>query len=112
MLDIDERFIFLPGYKYFDMREPEVLDEEFDVIIADPIYKWGEDVLHRTINTLSKQNYSQKLLIVYYTNKKTSFLEIFKDYDLKPSSYYPKYSNVQDEAAEKIVVCYSNFKFP
>ena len=112
VLDIDKRFIFLPGYKYYDMREPEVLDEEFDVIIADPIYNWEEAVLLRTINTLSKQNYSQKLLVVYYTNKKTSFLETFQDYGLKQTSYYPKYSSVQEEAAEKRVMCYSNFKFP
>jgi hypothetical protein len=35
-LDIDKRFDYLKGYKYFDILKPECLDFKPDVIIFDP----------------------------------------------------------------------------
>ena len=36
ILDIDERFADLPGFRHFDLRRPDWLDEEFGIIICDP----------------------------------------------------------------------------
>jgi hypothetical protein len=111
LLDIDKRFSFLPGYKYYDITKPEVLNEKFDVIIMDPTFKWGDGVLLKTINAISHHDHSQKVLLIYLSSRGTSILQTFKDYNLKPTGYYPKYSNVRGKG-KKIVMCYSNFQFP
>lgn len=111
VLDIDKRFSFLPGYRYYDLKNPKVLNEEFDVIIMDPNITCGETILLKAINTLSKRNYNQKLLILYHTQNNLSFLMTFKDYNLHPTGYYPKYCNIKEQA-NKNFMFYANFEFP
>ena len=111
LLDIDKRFSFLPGYKYFDITKPEVLNEKFDVIIMDPTFKWGEHPLLNTIKVLSQNDHSQKVLLFYMSTHAKSILKTFKEFNLKPTRYYPKYSNLRGEG-KKFIMCYSNFEFP
>ena len=111
LLDIDNRFSSLPGFICYDISKPKVLDEKFDVIIMDPTFKFGDDVLLKAVNILSHNDYSQKLLLIHATSNTTSILKKFKEYNLRPTGYYPKYSNLRKEG-KKIVMCFSNFKFP
>ena len=111
LLDIDKRFNFLPGYKYYDITKPDRFDEKFDVIIMDPTFGWGEGILLKTVNILSHNNHSQKIFLVHMADHELSILEIFKDYQLKPTEYYPKYANLRGEG-RKFVKCFANFDFP
>lgn len=111
LLDVDKRFSFLPGYMYYDLANPELLDEKFDLIIMDPTFGRGEGVLLKAINILSQNDHSQKILLVYMSSHDISILEIFKDYKLKPTGYYPEYTNLRG-GGKKFVMCYSNFEFP
>ena len=111
LLDIDERFSFLPGFIYFDITKPKVLDEKFDIIIMDPTFNWGDDVLLKTVNILSHNDNSQKLLLIHRLSNSTSILEKFKEYNLKPTGYYPEYSNIH-WGWKNYVMCFSNFEFP
>src|SRR5690242_2685130 len=38
LLDYDLRFNSLPGFRHFDLLKPEPLDEDFDVVVFDPIF--------------------------------------------------------------------------
>ena len=111
ILDIDKRFSFLPGYKYYDLENPHALDEKFDIIVADPNLSLEEIVILRAINTISNMNYHQKLLILYETEKEASLLKTFQAYDLHPTQYYPIYCNITDEG-RRYHQFYANFNFP
>jgi len=54
ILDVDERFAALPGYRRYDLYRPEWLGEEFGLIICDPpFYKVSLSQLFSTIRTLT-----------------------------------------------------------
>ncbi len=108
VLDIDKRFDFLPGYRYYDLRKPEYLNETYDVIILDPIF-FPPEFLLRVINVLTRNNYNQRLLIVYKTSMEKHFLEVFEEYGVFPSNYYPDYPHVS-EAGKKEFMFYANFE--
>ena len=36
ILDIDERFADVRGFRYYDLYKPEWMDQEFDLILCDP----------------------------------------------------------------------------
>src|SRR5690242_16297101 len=38
LLDYDERFRTIPGFRSFDLLKPEPVHEDFDVLIFDPIF--------------------------------------------------------------------------
>ena len=111
VLDIDKRFSFLPGYKYYDLRFPTIVIEVFDVIVMDPIFKYGDAVLLNAINNISKENYDQKLLIVHTTADSSLFLRTFSDYKLQPTGYHPEFCNLTGER-NKMYMFYANFEFP
>lgn len=108
ILDIDKRFDFAPGYMYFDLEKPVEVDQTFDVIIVDPIFV-EPAVLLKAINTITKDNYNQKLMVVYPVRWENRLLEVFKEYQLSPSGYHPQHTYVTEEGRKKYQF-YSNFK--
>src|SRR5690242_10355913 len=36
LLDIDTRFAYLPKFRYYDLRNPEDVDDQYRIVIFDP----------------------------------------------------------------------------
>lgn len=107
VLDIDKRFKFLPGYRYFDLLKPTSFEEQFDLIIMDP-YFFSPDKLVVAIDCLSKSQYQQKLLLVYKTTEEQKLLDAFAKYDLKRTEHHPSHTMVTEEGRKEFAF-YANF---
>jgi hypothetical protein len=96
ILDIDERFVSLPGFRHYDLYRPEWLGEEFDVIVCDPpFFKVSLSQLFSAIQLLSRHNYQQPLLLSYLRRRTDNVLGTFARFNLAPTGYCPLYQTVQ-----------------
>ena len=57
--DIDKRFEKLPGFRYFDLKEPyEITEKDFDLIFIDPpFFTVSLDQQARAMSVLAKNNF-------------------------------------------------------
>ena len=95
ILDIDERFANLPGFRHFDLRRPDWLDEEFGIIICDPpFFNLSLSRLFAALRLLAHNNYKQPLLISYLTRRSTQLLSTFARFGLTRTGYRPHYQTV------------------
>lgn len=97
ILDIDERFSDIPGFHFFDIKNPKWSHfERFDLILCDPpFFNTRFSHLFKAIRLLSQFDYNQPLLISYLRRRSRSFLKTFKMFNLKPTEYFPSYQTVQ-----------------
>ena len=67
LCDIDKRFDELPGFNYFNLKEPyDFPDKTFDMIFFDPpFFSVTLEQQFRAISTLAKGDFSTKLLLSY-----------------------------------------------
>lgn len=108
ILDIDERLNFLTGFKKFDIRRPEPLNESFDVILVDPPLDLELEVVLDAVNTVTRKRYETNLAILHETNTANSLLKHFEPYRLSPTYYNPVYCNVRKSARHQFMF-YANF---
>ena len=92
VLDIDERFAYLPGYRRFDLYEPEDFGEKYDLIICDaPLFTIPMSQLFDVIKMLSQNDYTQQMIVTYKTEFAPAILEAFTPFGLESTGYYPPY---------------------
>ena len=97
ILDIDERFADLPGFRRFDLYRPEWLGEEFKLIVCDPpFYNVSLSQLFAALRTLGLNDFRQPLLVSYLKRRESAILGTFAKFDLRPTGYMPSYQTVQD----------------
>jgi len=95
ILDIDERFSHLPGFKAFDIYKPAWLGEEYGLIICDPpFFNVSLSQLFKAIRILSRYDYRQPLLLCYLARRAANVLGTFSHFNLQPSGFYPTYQTV------------------
>ena len=96
ILDRDERFADLPGFRRFDVLRPEWTGEDYDIILCDPPF-FGVSLsqLSRAIKLLSRHDYSQPLLICYLKRRENKLLGAFSKFTLQPTGYFPGYETVR-----------------
>lgn len=103
ILDIDERFSSLPGFRRFDLHRPEWLGEEFGIIVCDPpFYGVSLSRLFAALRLLSRNLYTQPLLISYLVRRSSSILGTFARFNLEPTNYRPTYQTVQKVTRNEI----------
>jgi hypothetical protein len=103
ILDIDERFANLPGFRRYDLYRPEWLGEEFGIIVCDPpFYNVSLSQLFAAIRMLSRNLYTQPMLVGYLVRRQSSILGTFSRFNLQPTGYRPQYLTVQKSERNEI----------
>lgn len=70
VLDIDERFSHLPGFRRWNMRRPEHLGERFDVIVCDPpFFTVSLSELFRALRLLQGFDPSTPVVLTHLTRR-------------------------------------------
>ena len=96
ILDIDDRFEGVEGYRRYNLHRPEWLDEEFDVILCDPpFYSISLSRLFKALRTLGRNDFRQRLMVSYLTRREAAVLGTFRKFGLVPTGYFPEYQTVQ-----------------
>jgi len=100
VLDIDERFADVPGYRRYDLYRPEWLGQEFDLIVCDPpFFNVSLSQLFAAIRTLARHQFDQPLLISYLCRRSDNIQGTFAPFGLRAMGYRPGYLTV--EATER-----------
>ena len=108
LLDIDERFVDIPGYRKFNLYKPLWTGEEHGIILVDPpFWKVKLSQLFDAIHLLSGFTFSQKLGITYLVRREGALLGTFARFGLHSTGYEPGYVTVQPEAKNRVGL-YSN----
>ena len=103
ILDIDTRFDKVSGFKYYDLSDPKWLDEKYDLIICDPpFFGVSFSNLIDAIRKLSHYDLNQKLMICIVQRRSGKLLEIFSEFGLLPTGYFPTYQTVNTDDKTKI----------
>lgn len=97
VLDKDERFADVPGFRRYDIFRPEWLGETYGVILCDPpFFNVSLSQLFAAIRTLSRYDFSQPLLIGYLVRRQDAVLGTFARFGLEPTGYCPSYQTVRN----------------
>jgi hypothetical protein len=83
LLDIDERFAYLPGYRYYDLRNPINLSAVFDVIIVDPPFFMAAHELRKAIDLIASPCLQTTLCLIYPVEREEELLAVFKEWNLQ-----------------------------
>jgi hypothetical protein len=95
-LDIDERFSSLRGFRKYDIYRPEWLGEEFGLILCDPpFYNVSLSQLFAAIRMLSRNDFTQPLLVSYLARRASNVIGTFARFGLQPTGYRPGYQTVR-----------------
>jgi hypothetical protein len=96
ILDIDERFATVSGFRRYDIYRPEWLGSEFGIILCDPpFYNVSLSQLFAAIRILSCYRLDQPLLVSYLQRRSAAILGAFHPFALWPTGYFPRYQTVQ-----------------
>ena len=96
ILDIDERFKSLHGFRHYDLYRPDWPGEVFGLIICDPpFFKVSLSQLFSAIRILSRYGYNQPLLISYLRRRERNLVGTFARFNLAPTGYCPSYQTVR-----------------
>lgn len=103
ILDIDERFAGVPGFRHFDLRQPEWLGERFGLIFCDPpFFNVSLRQLSAAIWLLSQHDRQQPLALTYLHRREAAFLRTFSDFSLQPTDFFPTYVTVAPDPKNDI----------
>ena len=96
VLDIDERFSSVPGFRRWDLSRPEYLDEAFDLILCDPpFFNVSLSRLFAALRTLSRNDFRQKLLVSYLCRRADALTGTFAQFGLEATGYRPGHETVE-----------------
>ena len=112
VLDLDERFAYLPGFHRWDLARPRPVSERFDLILCDPpFFAVSLGRLAAAIEVLSGYDPSQRLAVTYLKRREHAFLERFAACGLRPTGARVGYWSVDASERNEIEV-YANFEWP
>ena len=103
ILDVDERFRDVAGFRRFDLHRPEWTGREFDIIFCDPpFYTVSLSRLFAAIRTLSRNDFRQRLLVSYLTRRASAVVGSFARFGLEPTGCHLGYQTVQSVSRNDI----------
>jgi len=109
LLDIDERFSYLPRYMNYNLYKPSPLTQTFDMILFDPPYfQVPMSDLFNSVDVISHQNRDTPLIVAFLRRSQANLLKTFSPYTLSPTRYHPGYAHVKDNK-RKNYLFYSNW---
>lgn len=114
LLDIDTRFSYLPGFRYWDIRHPEPLpgSESFRVVVFDPPFFYiPMHELHRAVLEVCRGDPRTRLLIGFLVREEASLLKTFKEFNLVRTKFALEYATVKPNKWRNYAL-YSNVDLP
>jgi hypothetical protein len=109
VLDVDERFNNLAGFRRWDLYRPMHLDEEFDLVVCDPpFFTVSLSQLFTAIRLLCHFDLSRKVMISYPVRRERAILGTFAPFGLRETGYRPGYLTVQ-QCEKNDIAFYTNF---
>jgi Probable N6-adenine methyltransferase len=96
LLDRDQRFASLPGFRPFDLLRPEPVGERFDVVIVDPVY-YPATTLARAMRVLMDPQSETALYISFPVSRESELLSAFGAFGLRPLDAQLTWCNVSAE---------------
>ncbi len=103
ILDMDERFADLPGFRRYDVYRPEWLGETYDLIVCDPpFFNVSLSQLFGAARLLSRSDFAQPLLVCYLQRRALNICGAFAPFALEPTGYLPGYQTVQETGRNAI----------
>ncbi|MEM6782420.1 MAG: RNA 2'-phosphotransferase [Bacteroidota bacterium] len=112
LLDLDERFDYVPGFRRYDLTRPDWLEAEFDVIVCDPpFFTVSLTQLRRALATLTHHRSDVPVLVAYLTRRDRKLLTTFADLACRPTGFFPSYETVTDSEKSEIQL-YGNALLP
>ena len=113
VLDIDDRFADLPGYRRWDLYRPEAVEDDFDLILCDPpFFNVSLSQLFKAIRLLAKFDLTKPVAIGYLARRESALLGTFAPFGLTPSAFKLNYQTVQDQTGRNDIRLYTNFDLP
>jgi hypothetical protein len=138
-LDVDTRFNYLPGFRYFDMLRPteiyqnensenlqisENFEENLEIknnksqqvckpnvlIIDPPFFKMNLLDLYNCVEFLTKGDKSSKIIFAFVHREERALLNIFKAYHLQLTKFKLEYRHVDPTKWDNYAL-YSNCEF-
>ena len=110
ILDIDKRFSNLSGFKYWDIKQPEYLAEEFDLIIMDPpFFNVSMREIRKAIQILTHFDTKRtKVMISYLSRREKAFKLGMKPFEMEAMEYVPEYNTVDVTEIKNRIEFYVN----
>ena len=106
LLDRDERFGFLSGYRHFEFEHPApISDYEYDVVLCDPPFaNLPLDDLRVALESLAVDDESRAapLYIAYNARREAALLEAFPGLERKSSAL--GYESVKSRTQQQIIL--------
>jgi len=108
VLDLDERFSALKGFRRWDLYRPQALGARFDLIFCDPpFYKVSLAQLFAAIRVLARGSFDQPLLMSHLIARAQDVTATFAPFDLARTGYSPDYVTV-DQSGGRTIEVYGN----
>ena len=105
VLDIDERFKEVKGFRRFDIYRPDWIGIEFDVIFCDPpFFNASLSQLFGALRLLSRNDFSQPMLVAYLARRSNAIKGTFSRFELVNSGYFPSYQTVRESEKNRIEI--------
>lgn len=112
VLDIDTRFDYLPKFRYFDIRYPTQVNDDFRIIVMDPPFFYlPMETIKNAVLTITNGDTNVKIMIGFLKREEKSLLETFKEFNLKPTNFLLEYATVKPNKWKNYCL-YSNIDLP
>lgn len=110
VLDVDERFSHLRGFRRWDLHRPTHVNERFDVVFVDPpFFNLSLSQMFTAVRLLAQFDFTQRLAITYLARRKDAILDSFAMFQLRPTGFQPTYQTV-DTAERNEIELFANFE--
>jgi hypothetical protein len=96
LLEYDKRFNTIPGFRHFDLLKPEPSEEDFDVIVYDPVFIDAVR-LARALKSVATASNHPDLFMCFPVDRESELLKAFSDFDLRRTSFRVLWCNVKPE---------------
>ncbi|BBN06502.1 hypothetical protein MPTK1_3g21710 [Marchantia polymorpha subsp. ruderalis] len=116
LLDIDTRFDYLPGFRFWDLRHIPSLPmgeaETFRVLVFDPPFFYIPMAdLYRAVLEVCKGDTSTGLMIGFLVRKEANLFAHFREFRLSKTKFVLEYANVKPNKWRNYAL-YSNVDLP
>ncbi|MEM8560315.1 MAG: RNA 2'-phosphotransferase [Bacteroidota bacterium] len=103
LLDLDERFAHVAGFRRYDLTRPDWIETQFDVIVSDPpFFTVSLTQLHRALAMLAHHRVEMPVLVAYLTRRDRKLLTTFAALGFCPTGFFPSYATVADTEKNEI----------
>ncbi len=112
LLDIDERFSYMPRFEKFDIINPHKIEEKYNILVIDPpFFNVTTKQLFDATNVITNNDYSTRIVIAYMKRFEYALLETFKPYGISETNLMPEYAHIKSNKWQNFKI-YANIDLP